>query len=371
MLENTVNKINKISALLLIASASLLFSCGGTVQDPNPGSGKGSVALFITDNISFYKQVVATVTAVRLINSGLASSCEVLDGQTTLDLANLTDIAQYVDLTECDAGKYNVLEIDVRKDVWLMNQLNATSSCSFDAVLNAAGRPVPLDCDPVTGICTVPVRGGLRDGWVLVQEDRYNDLGIDFNLKEFTVNDFGGPACSVTMAAATISAADFNSSGRAHSVTGPITDLDTAADTFTLLANGVSLTVDYSGILPSLQPNIDVLLQTAQSAVLKVNVLTGGIDLETATISANRVYVKAAGSISALAGAPQWTFALTYAPLQSILGNYHPSHFNPALDLQGVLADGVWADVKFSGFQAGSYDAASIEVLPVGAALDD
>ena len=46
----------------------------------------------------------------------------------------------------------------------------------------------------------------------MVQEDQYNDLGIDFDLKQFTVTDFGNTsACSATMSVRTVSAADMNS----------------------------------------------------------------------------------------------------------------------------------------------------------------
>lgn len=369
MLAGSVLKNKCLSILAGAVCLYLLFSCGGTNPDPDPGSGKGKVALFITDNISFYKQVVATVTSVRLIDSGLRTSCDVLGDPVTLDIANLTDMAHYVHLAECAAGRYNVLEIDIRKDVRLMDQLDTPSACSLDFLWAPNGSMAPLDCDSATGLCTVRIRGGVRDQWVTVLEDRYNDLGIDFNLKKFTVTDFGDPAaCSVTMAAATISASDFNESGRAHSVTAPIAGLDTVTETFTLLASGGSLTVDYSGILPALQPNIDILLAKAQSEGLKVNVLTDGIDIANAFLSATRIYMKAAGAVTSVVDMPTWTFTLTFAPLQTIAGSHRP----PA-EVQGNFADGAWADVKFEGYHAGrdEYLASAVEVLPSGTALDD
>ena len=365
-------KANKNSMLLAtILSALLLmnFSCGGSVQDPNPGSGYGKVALFISDNMSFYNQIVATITSVQLINSGTAEVCTVLKAPVTLDIANLTNMAHYVDLTECPAGKYNRIDIDIKKNVRLMDQLGATSSCAFTDLLNMSGVAEPLDCDPVTGICTVSIRSGVRDGRVLVQEDRYNDLGIDFDLKQFTVTNFGDPStCSVTMAAATISAGDFNESGRAHGVTGTIADLDDDAETFSILAGGVTLTVDFSGILSSLHPEIGDVLEYAQAKGLAVNVLTGGIDLASGTIMANRIYVKAAGTVSNVVMAPQWSFLLTLEDGEKVAGSHKP----PA-EVQGSFLNGSWVNVKLDGYDEDNhrYLASSIEVLPLGTVLDD
>jgi len=265
MLLNNNNIQRWIGSCVVITALLLALSCGGGGgTDPQPGTGNGKVALFITDNISFYKQVVATITGIRLVNSGTGGIFEVLGTPVTLDIANLTNMAQYVNLAQCPAGHYNRIDIEFRRSVHLMNQLNETSACSFTSFIHESGERRSLACNPDTGICTLSVKGGDRDGSVLVQEDRYNDLGIDFDVKKFTVADFGNQsACSVTMTAYPVSATDMNSSGRAHSVTGGITDLDVAADTFVLSAGTTTLTVDYSGILPSLQPNIDKLLVTA------------------------------------------------------------------------------------------------------------
>lgn len=374
---NTIktSKINVLAVIALLALPLLLSSCGGTVKDPESGSGNGKVALFVTDNISFYKQVVMTVTGVRLINSGVAANtCEVLSAPVTLDIANLTDMAQYLDLTECKAGRYNRIDIDIRKSTQLMDQIDRPSSCTFTSVVNLDGLVSPLTCNETTGICTVSIQGGVRGEWTTVQEDRYNDLGIDFNLKQFTVADFGLPTCAVTMAAATISASDFNESGRAHSATASIADLDTVARTFTLLANGASLSVDYSTVkTPQRLNEIDVLLQKAEAERLKVNVRTGGIDLGNASLSATEVYLKIAGTVSGLAGNKR-SFTLTYGSSQSLLVSVDPSHINPALDIQGTLAEGVWTDVRFGGYSSangGAFDAYAIEVLPDGTVLDD
>jgi hypothetical protein len=204
---------------------------------------------------------------------------------------------------------------------------------------------------------------------VLVQEDRYNNLGIDFDLKQFIVADFGDPsACSVTMAVYPVSAVDMNSSGRAHSVTGGITDLDAAADTFILTAGTTTLLVDYSGITPALQPNLDALLLTAQAEGLLANVLTGEVDLENGALSANRIFVKVSGPVSDVDAAPEWSFELEYQPSQEI-----DVSFMPPADVQGALVDGAWVNVKLDGYDDvhGEYIASSIEVLPAGTVIED
>jgi hypothetical protein len=354
---------------LLIASL-LLLSCGvGAGPDPQPGSGKGKVSLFITDNISFYKQVVSTITGVRLVNSGTGGVCEVMVDPLTLDIANLTNLAHYASLAECPDGRYNRIDIDVRKGAFLMDQLDATSACSFTSYIDEVGNLKPLTCDQGTDICSFSIRGGSRDGSVTVQEDRYNDLGIDFDLKEFRVDDFGDPAdCSVTLVAAVVSAADMNSSGRSHEVTGTVRDLASGARTFTLLAGGLSLTVDYSGINPALQNNIDDLLLAAQSDGYPVIVQTGGIAIETGAIAANRIFMKAPGTVSGVQDQPQWLFTLVSQPDKPIAGSYKP----PAV-VEGTFVDGAWVNVRFDGYDAAAekYLAASVEVLPAGMIIDD
>ncbi len=358
-----------LSALAAIGAFILFASCGSSVKDPDPGSGRGNVALFFSDNSSFYHQVVSTITGIRLVNSGTAEICALLGAPVTLDISNLANRAHYADLAGCPSGSYNRIDIDLRKDLRLMNQLGVASSCVYTHVLGENGEEQSLDCSDETGICRVSIRGGERDDWITVQEDRYNSIGIDFDLKKFTVRGFGSPsACAVTLSAARLSAPDLNAEGRTRSVTGSLDNLDTAGKTFTLIASGVSFTVDYSGILPALQPNIAVLLRTARSEGFKVSVLTREIDLEAGTLSANRILMKAAGTVSNVISQPQWSFTLAYGPEKILVGSHKP----PAM-IQGVFTDGSWINVTYDGYNAGGseYLAAAIEVLPAGAILDD
>lgn len=362
------SKNRTLRLLGVFFSIVLVFSCG-TNPTSQPGSGKGSVALFFTDNISMYQQVVSTITGVRLINSGTAEVCEVLKEPVTYNLASLKNLAQYADLAQCPQGRYNRIDVDIRKGTQVMDQLGTASDCSFTSFIDESGQAQPLACDQGTGICTLSVRGGARNGFFQVQEDQYNDLGIDFDLKKFTIANFGNSSsCSVTVAVSPLGVADMNKSGRAHGVTGSIANLDTASGMFTLLPGGVSLTVDYSRIRPSLQPNVDQLLLFAQTEGLLVDVLTGNINIATGSIAANRLSVKAAGTVSNVNGRPVGSFTLEYQPGKTMEGSYKP----PA-DIQGVFTDGAWVNVKFDGYDVASneYLAASIEVLPTGTVLDE
>jgi hypothetical protein len=278
-------------------------------------------------------------------------------------------MAQYVNLAQCPAGKYNRIDIDFKRSVHLMDQLDATSDCAFTSFVHEGGEHRSLACDTDTGICTLSIRGGRRDGSVVVQEDRYNDLGIDFDLKQFTVTDFGNPsACSVTMTVHTASAAVMNDSGRAHGVTGDISDIDAAGETFVLSAGTTTLTVDYSGLNPALQKNISTLLLKAQADGLLVNVLTGDIDLATRSISANRIFVKAAGTVSGVNDQPAWTFVLNYQAVKTISGSHKP----PAV-VAGPFVDGAWVNVKFDGYDDNKLEflAESVEVLPAEMVIAD
>lgn len=368
MALSIIPKNKALAFASVVAVLLLIVSCEVADPDPQPGSGKGKVALFITDNLAYYKQVVATITGVRMVNSGTGEVCEVLTAPVTYDISNLSDLAQYTGLADCPAGRYNRVDVDVRRDVLLMDEQDAASPCTFTEFLDENGGVRPLACDETTGICTLSVRGGRRVVYAEVQEDRYNDLGIDFDLKQFTVAGFGNPGCSVVMGVSMKSAVEMNDSGRAHSVTGVMTGLDTTADTFTMVSSGVSLTVDYSGILPSLQPNIDDLLVFARAEGLAVNVLMGGIEIETGSIAANRIYVKAAGTVAKVVGAPKWSFDLEYKPAGVLLAG-----FDPPADVQGSLSNGVWVNVKFGGYDIAqnTFFAASVEVLPQGLLLED
>ncbi len=358
-----------LSVLLILSCSGFLFlSCGKAEKGADPGEGTGNVALFITDNISFYKQVIATVSGVRLVNSGTGTVCDLLTAPVTLDISNLTDMAQFVSIAECPAGEYNRIDIQFQRDVQLMDQLDNPSACRFASYLDQGGRQQALTCDPDTNICILSIRGAVRQGAVQVLGGRYNDLGIDFDLKQFTVAGFGDPpACSVTMNVYAIDAASLNNSGRAYGVTGSISNVDIVAKTFLLRRGDRAFTVDYSKVLPALQPNLDTLLQKTASEGLLVKVLTRSVDLAGNSILAYRLSANVEGTVSSLLGHPDWTFTLDY---QS--GKTMPVSYMPPAVIAGALTDGAWVALKLDGYNnTAEYVAADVEVLPPGMVIED
>ncbi len=370
-----------LSLFLLIIPVFL--SCGGNDEEEPAGpASPGTVAVFITDNISFYKQVIATVNSVSLVNSGTMTSCTVLRIPVTLDLSNLTNIAQFVDAADCPSGLYNSIDIVFQRDIQLMDQNENTSACRFTSYLDDNNQQKPLTCDP-SGECRMSIRGAVRQGAVQVLPGRTSDLGIDFDLKQFTVTGFGDSACAVAMKVYSVDAASLNNSGRAHGVTGSISDLDTSAKTFRLSRAGRSFSVDYSTPIPALPPsiNIDFLLQTAVDNGLKVKVMGSSINLATNTITASQVFVKVEGTVSDLIGLPAppvppappqppvptvWTFTLTYQTDKTMPVNYMP----PAV-FDGTPAAGAWVAVSLDGYRSGEYLVSRAEVLPAGMIIED
>lgn len=362
------NVIKWLAVPLLAILTSLTLSCGknGEEEADNTLAGPGTVAVFITDNISYFKQVIATVDSVSLVNTDARRSCAVLKTPVTLDLSNLTNFAQFVDAAECPSGPYNRIDIRFQRDVLLMDQLDTPSACRFAFSLDENGGATPLACDP-NGECGINIRGAARQGAVTVRPGTTNDLGIDFNLKQFEVADFGDPQlCSVSLKASAMDAASLNNSGRAHGLTGAVADFDPSAKTFTITKAGRSFSVDYSAVNSALQPGIDTLLQTAVDNGLKVKVLGSSIDPSSGSITASRVFVKAEGTVSALAGLPIWTFTLTNQQGLPLQISYKP----PAV-VDGTLADGVWAAVTLDGYRTDEYLLMRAEILPQGMAIED
>ncbi|MBE9502971.1 MAG: hypothetical protein IME96_02210, partial [Proteobacteria bacterium] len=66
--------------------AVFIYACGSSDGDMTNGSGSGQVALYMTDDISDYKEVIATINDVRLSHTGSGSSCDILPDPVTLDI---------------------------------------------------------------------------------------------------------------------------------------------------------------------------------------------------------------------------------------------------------------------------------------------
>lgn len=328
-----------LGIIIVFVSAFALYSCGGS------GSGEGQsgvVALYITDDMSGFQQVTASITAVQVRNTGTGASCDILTTPVTIDITNLADVMHLVDITDCPAVPYNRLRVEFEQAVQLTDTSGASSACSFTTYKDEGNRPNALHCDPGTGICSVDVTGAVN-----VFANATNKVALDFDLKEFEVSNFGDPAtCAVSMKVFPLRAEAMQRFGRPESITGSISALDTDDKTFVLTRGKTSFTVDYSGISASQQPGISELLQLAQNDHLRVKVVSSAIDPDSGPIHASAVYVKTEGIVSGL-DEVQHIFTVLYKMNKSIT-----VYYGPPARVEGVIADTVRVEVKLYGFDS-------------------
>lgn len=330
------------SAVLLLAAVLLFYSCGG-------GSGGGSnssgtIALYATDDISNYQQVIATINKVQVVNTGTGATCDVLTTPVTINIANLADVLQVLNVADCPAVPYNRVHIEFNKTVELMDAADTTATCSFVSYKDKSNRPNVLHCSGTT--CSLDVTGAVN---VLVGQ--HHKLALDFDLKEFDVDQFGSSACTVTLKVSPIHGAAFGHLGHAEGLTGLVSNVSTSAHTFSLTKGHWTFSIEYSGITSSQQPGIDELLLRAQQDRLRTRVLTENVDCSSQTIIASTIVVKAEGKVSDL-DTVNHTFTLTYK-----LGKTMKVDYSKAV-IEGTLANDAWVEVKLYG-----YDSISSNVL--------
>jgi hypothetical protein len=310
-----------------IWSFLLLPSCRSEQQSAPSSPGNAAVALYFTDDASTYKQVIATVRSARLIDSGTQKSCDLLTKPINVDIAKLADSNLLANGVSCDAGSYNRLSLEFAQDVQLMDKDAVASPCRFTSYLDGSNNRTALPCDPNSMNCILDMPAAVRRGALDIVPGN-NRLALDFDLKDFVVENFGDPAaCSVLMKVSLLQEAEIIELGHAEAVAGRMSAHDPAAQTFTLNKGPRALLVFYSGIAAADQPGLDTLLQTAMEESFSVQVSSPHIDLETSTITAEFISVKAKGKISALDQAAE-TFTLTYKPPN---GYFNVSYATPAV----------------------------------------
>jgi len=323
--------------VVLVVSLFLFNSCSG---GGGGGDSTGSVALYATDSMSDYKQVIATINKVTVMNTGSGASCDVLTAPTTIDIANLSGVLQLLNVANCPAVPYNRVHIEFERSVELMNIAGQKSACSFTSYKENGGRVNTLKCSGAT--CTLDINGAVN---VLVSQ--HHKVGLDFDLKDFDVVSFGTGtgSCSVTMKVSPLHGQAFEQLRRFEGITGLVSGLTTSTDTFTLTRGRLSVNVLYSGITSSRQPGIEALLQRAQDDGLRTRVTTSAIDFSARTIVATGVFVKAEGLVSDLTTSTR-TFTLTYKQGKTMTVDYR------AAIVKGNLANDAWAEVSLYGSDA-------------------
>jgi len=330
--------------VLLIAAVVVFNSCSG--GNSGGGTSTGTVALYATDSMSDYKQVIVTINKVTVLNTGSTAACDVLTTMTTpstpltINIANLSNVLQLLSVAECPAVPYNRLHIEFAKTVDLMNSAGTPTACSFVSYKNEANHVNRLYCNGES--CSLDINGAIN---VLVNQ--YNKVALDFRLKDFDVDNFGTPSCSITMKVSPIHGKEFEHLYRREAITGLVTNLTASTDTFTLSKHHHSFTVLYSGITSSQQPGLDSLLQRAQEDGLRTQVTTSTIDYASKTIEASDIFVKVEGLVSNLT-TTNHTFTLTYKK-----GKTMTVDFSKAV-VKGSLANDAWAEVKLYGYDGTS-----------------
>ena len=329
--------------VLLIIAVTVFNSCSG--GNSGGGTSTGTVALYATDDMSDYKQVIVTINKVTVLNTGSNATCDVLTTMTTpstpltINIANLSNVLQLLSVAECPAVPYNRLHIEFDKSVELMNSAGTPTACSFVSY-KEANHVNRLNCNGES--CSLDINGAVN---VLVNQ--YNKVALDFRLKDFDVDNFGKPSCSVTMKVSPIHGKEFENLYRHEAITGLVTNLTASTDTFTLSKHHHSFTVLYSGITSSQQPALDDLLQRAQQDGLRTQVTTSTIDYASKTIEASEIFVKVEGLVSNLT-TTNHTFTLTYKK-----GKTMTVDFSKAV-VKGSLANDAWAEVKLYGYDGTS-----------------
>lgn len=336
----------KLGFLAALAFASLILtSCGGS-NGGGTSSGSGNVSLFATDApMDDFKQVKATVNNIQLVHKGTGASCDVLTTPATFDITDLAGVMQLLNSASCPAENYNRIRIEFAKNLTITDAADTTYTCSFTSFKDEHSNPNMLQC---TGNdCSVEITGAVN-----VLANKNNKVALDFNLKEFEVNNPGLSECSVTMKVSPLSAGEMEDKkgqdSSKEAVTGFISDLNTASDTFKLTKGDHAFTVNYSGIN---QSGIDQLLQFADDNDLRVRAFCSNSVSDTNSCSATSLFVKAEGTVSNL-DTTAHTFTLTFKAGQSITVDYTDGKVEGCITnkvevkLLGISGDGKYLALK-------------------------
>lgn len=346
-----------ILAIGLFALIGVFYACGGS-----DSSGQtGTVALYVTDDIGHYKKVTTTLNLLQLRHTVTNVSCDLLSGSETVDIVNLEEVLQLLDNSDCPAQSYNRVRVEFNRVVNLMDENGVTDDCEFDSYKDNGNlnQPNVLICD-TNNTCRIDINGGIN-----VIADTVNPFALDFDLKEFEVEDFGGANCTVTLKVEPQNNNDIDDkmlAGYKKGVTGYVSELDINTDSFVLTTKrGLIFRVNYSGALYNgdKQNDIDGLMQFAAAHGLRVRVFAANIDVSgETTINAMTVFVKLEGSISNLVNQ---TFTLTNSSKGIVVTvDYADAFAND--NVEGIIGESVWVETKLFGRDNDIYLVHEVEV---------
>jgi len=352
--------------------AILLAACGsGDGGGGNSQPNTTTVSAYVTDDLAGYESVEMTLNTVQLRHTGSGRNCEIIQDPLTIDAAELgrDEILEHVDTTTCEAGSYNRLHVELAEDVKLVREVNGqdqTDMCKFVSYYDDNSmQPNRLSC--TNGICSLDINGAVN----LVAAN-HEHVALDADLKEFTV-DYSKNPCEVTLKVSPLHAGGFDdkmNAGYLKAISGLVSNLDTALDTFRLAHNGRVYSVLYAGVTD--QPGIDALLTRAATDQLRTHVrcteLNEGTTPPTCTAQTSlakplkAITVKVEGTVSELGVdvvTPE-SFVLSYGNGNTMDVNY--SDASTRGEVEGTLVDSVTAEVKLYGFDLDYFLAREVEV---------
>lgn len=350
-----------ILTAVVLALPLFYYACGG--GSGNGGNvATGTVPLYLTDDMGGFKQVLVTLNSVQLVHTGTSTTCDLLTEPESLDIANLAGVLQLLDTTECPVQAYNRIHIGFEKAVGLMDQNGEPAECLFESYKEKDNPDQPNVLNCADGTCTISINGAIN-----VIADTVNPFALDFDLKNFEVENFGVPDCRVTLKVEPQNSNDIDekmAAGYKKSATGYVSDLDIDADSFTLTTRkGAVFTVDYWQALyrDGFQPDLDGLLQFAADHGLRVRVMTADIDVsgESAIVAAT-IYVKIEGKVSDLDGLNHLFTLDNTAGSITITVNYTDAASQDKVE--GNLANDSWVETKLFGFNLDTYLSHEVEV---------
>jgi hypothetical protein len=348
-------EMKKTIFFFLPALLFALSACGGG-GGSSAGSGgggstvaSGSVALFVTDDLADYSEVSTTINSISILHKGSGASCPVLSEPVTLDIAELSSELLLLEVSTCPARPYNRINIELSSAVVLTDANGNQATCTFVSYKDSENKPNVLQCDNEN--CSMEINGMVN---VLVNEN--SELVLDFDLKEFEIENFGQSDCTVTMKVEPLNANDIDDKkrgGSKESIKGIVSELNTSDETFILKKKDSEYMVLFSNVD---QPGTAELIQLSEDNQLKTRVKCSELDLSTNECTASEISVEVEGTITALGEGdpPPPTFDLEFNPTISV-------DYGEAVEIEGEIAVGKDAEVKLFGHNGTSYLAREVE----------
>jgi hypothetical protein len=358
------------AAAALVFSLIFLNSCGQQgsgvsrrTSEADTLSGPSSVGIYITGDASQFRDVLATIEKVDLVNTGTGAACEILTIPTTVNIADLDTVMQLLNLTECAAGRYDQIHLEVNKSVQLVSAGSTTAPepallCSFASSGDESNVLNPLECSGP--LCSLRFKNEVI---IAAGENR---LAFDLGLRSDEVEHLGDASlCSAAVRVAPVSGDAMTELARVEAITGLVSDVSATDNTFMLVRGSATFTVNYSAIARDRQPGLDRLLRLAREDSLRVNVVTSRIGAMDGTIRADALFAKIEGVASNLATAASATALCSIRGSQTLTVDYSnaPGHASSP-------AEDTWVTARLYGHDSMNFLASRLSFQPNGSITD-